>query len=1654
MQTHLQTAALPPTPTMAPAGNNPSGLEQQQQAPTQRSGHSLASFGRRVRHNIGQLFQRTDAPQRPSARSAASHTADNQQAPDNDAQPSSSTAPGSSPLQRSNAGRFEGRGALIQRQLATTERPSGVQLDAKGVPTFDGFAPAALSDLLKNALGQPGQTYQAGHSAARSEDHLLLDQQGHVLHLKQTPTAVVALRSSQAEGHPGGTPATQRMAMEGNVVHVEEGPHKDTPLQTIGRAHMGHLTGIHQDRDGEPLRLHEQQLYEFDSTRGAWKAPEGEPLKFSQLATQGNGKLYGQTGDKLVDLSASDAPHVTVPGLKAFSVNADHFAATLSGDNSQTLQLIDLNQDPPRSGAAKTLVLNDGHAEAKSIGLSHERLFVSDTEGRLYSATREDLHNDSQELRLVPVQHPDGERLGGSKQVSGFLSGDHGEVHALITDRAGQTHAHPLDDQTQRLKGGWNLSDALVLDNRRGLPGSAEPTPANTFDLDRLGRVSLNEQRVQRWDSTSQDWKDTGIKDVAHLQRGLDSKAYLLQDGVLKKLDVSPKYNPVAVGASHVLNQPPRSTDVKLGEAVGGLDGRVIQAFAMLNDKQFVALDDQNRLTAHHKKGEPTDLSRVDLQGTVAHLALDENHNLHAMTTEGELFAMAKDDWQASKDNPRPEAAWKKVPTPANRPLASLRTGDDNRLSVTLRNSDDHSQLQLKGQTWQPVTTKPADHNALNELFGRVRGGEKAVRIPGTGLTARVSANLMGRGSVENSNRASTGEFIRANIFKPTLETPRVLKNIGNHIQHRHHGREGLRPLYNSEATLFKRLEVISHNEQPAAPGQDLKTRIGTLDLGAQGADLHAELEAFRSELDDNSHRATRHLGQEHGKFKLLQQKEGLLNIHGELSAPSKRTQLSMKLSHLKDTLNINSSGHDLLKELQGALAHLAPSPENRTAELLQKLQDNGMKMSHQKADIPLDQRRDASDHQGLTKARLALDVVTLKDLDVLVGKAEMITPNADNSGPLERLQKDFNQLRDKHYGEHPVKQATDMGFTDHANLEASYDGIKAFLNGFKKQDHATSVNLRAATGSKTQAELADTLKATLKQLEHPDDEIAMQRSYGLNLSTPFVALANKGLGPWPSGAVTGGRNYNLSAERGDKGVTVYLQREGLGSASGGVGGGKDYWPGFFEGDEVARHTKIDIGNNRLLTPALRLGVDATGTATTTRRDGVVFSVPDEDIDQFVDNLFSGQLNPLEVMKKGVDHETQKGLRFNVDLNASATAEFRVGFGLTDKDSSPLSAAARFGAGGTVNVNLLNYTNYSVEQHSNKGEMQEHSQNRPRLMNSAGASVFARAQLNGSHTTPSSAADKASQGAAVPLGGSAGVAVDNKTSKRIKFTFKEAEPLTDAGLEKLASSLGAAFKDPQSQQKITQLADRTAPEYAGATPREVLSTHLAGLDSHFRDKPVENDEQYAALRTLKRSLVQQDAAEAKHSLLDGGRFESSYTNLSRLDQQGALSKVMSLVSTMHSPSNAERVSSLLDQDPTLKSLVKQMQASDGTLARVRLELKDEVQDRIDEGSRTGTLSQKELAGLLSDRNNMRIKAITVYQSASKPESFTSPLPMISYSSSASLSVNKTLGKINFSYGQDQDTPKSYFLDGELSRPGAALKTAVDALKKDGLELKR
>lgn len=1559
-------------------------------------------------------------------------------------------------LSRSNAGRFNVQHGHLERGALS---PNTLALSTDGRPDFSSFSPPGMPQLLESVLARPGQTYLAQHS--QPEQHLLLESSGHLLHLTQNAMSLSFLRNSKPlPDVQGSKQQTVKVEREGGQAHIDKPGMPRTTLQLPGNAHLAHITGVHQAPNGPPLRVHEGRLYQFSQASGRWQATEHpEDIAFNGLVTGGNGTIYAKSDNALIDLSSTVKPHLEVTDLQSFSVASDHVAALLLED-SQNVMLVDMAPGPewPRRAKKLELELDGGQAKAAVVGLSATRLFVADTQGRLYSAERSAFDNDDTRLRLSPEQttytlevknggNPQQVALGGHDSVTGFINGDDGRVHALIKDRAGEVHSHALDEQHSQLQGGWNLSQVLVLDNQRGLQEITEPAPADRLNLDRSGLVGLVQGRIQRWDATPQAWKDTSVRDIERLQRGADSKAYVLKGGKLLKLDVSPEHKKIPFSASAALAQVPRSTTVAMGEEIEGLGDRVISAFAMVNDKQFTALDDQNRLTAHHKDRDPVELNLPGLDGAIQALALDEKHNLHALTQTGGLYRLPKEVWQAAQPAAESQARWTPVPTPGGQPLSNLYSNDDNALSAEVEGASRQGVVKLKGTEWHGFEPRPVEQNGLNDTFSRIFQTHKTRRIPGTGGTIKAELNVLGRAGMEKSNRASASEFISAHVFKSTGKTPRVLKNIGNHIQHRYHGREGLKPLYESQSVLFKRLELI-HEAAPAdAPGVDLKTRIKALNLGASGESLMKELEAFRDELEKHTYTALMDIGQGYGKFTNLRQSDGLLNVHGELAKSSTRTELGKSLADLKTRLNFKSSGHDLVSEFQNALTRIAPSAENRTGQLLQRLKDAGLKLSHQKADIPLGQRRDSSDDIGLSKARLALDMVTLHSVGKLLDKLELLTPAADTKA----LHKELETLRDTTYGKHPVKQVTEMGFTSHDKLETTYDAIKTFLKAFKKPDHAVSVNMRAATGSKDQIELAEKLKSMLKQLENGNDEISLLRSYGLNITSPFAMFANRTLGPWPLAAATGNRNYMLNAERGEDGIVLHLLREAVGSVSAGVGGGKDFWPGLFDENNPARH--VGIGNDRQLTPNLRFGADLTATATGTQRVGVAFRVPDDAIDHFVDDLFEGKLNPLQVLNKAFDHEAQEARRFNFDLTAGVTAELRAGFDLSDKDSKPLAAIARLGVAANVNINLLTYTDYSLSENNDKTHMREGGKNRVQLGNNALAAVQGRMQLSVSHTDNTPPSKMAQQSAANNLGVTGSVTVDSKTTKRVKFRYQVAQPMTAQSLAKISDGLADAFKDTASHTKLKALADPLDPRYVGNDPDQAIQVQLEELQRIFADKPWQNDAQYKALRDLRRATVQQQASVNQHSVLDNARFESNATNLSRLDEQSIITSIISKVKELSNPSNASRVARFISEDPKLKALLKEMQASDGNLARVRLEPKDSLIDRIDEGSRDGTMTQGELAGLLDNRNNLRIKALTVYHTATQQGAFTSPTPLVSYNSTASLAVTKALGHIAFTYGADQDTPVGYTFDGELSRPSEALKAATGSLKEAGFELK-
>ncbi len=244
------------------------------------------------------------------------------------------------------------------------------------------------------------------------QGHHLLQSNRHLLHLAQDDSSLAVIRSSTATlAVEANTPPALDMQRVDDHIHIDT-PDGRKSLELPGKAHLAHITGVHKttgfDRlpvREERLRIHEDRLYQFDPTGFRWKAPEHmEEIAFNSLATGGNGSIYAQSDDVVVDLSSPFMPHVEVKELTAFSVAPDNTAALLSGKETQAVLLTDMS---PVIGSltpkkTKALELDHGLAQAVAIGLSAKKLFVADNQGRLYSADRSAFERNEPTLRLMP----------------------------------------------------------------------------------------------------------------------------------------------------------------------------------------------------------------------------------------------------------------------------------------------------------------------------------------------------------------------------------------------------------------------------------------------------------------------------------------------------------------------------------------------------------------------------------------------------------------------------------------------------------------------------------------------------------------------------------------------------------------------------------------------------------------------------------------------------------------------------------------------------------------------------------------------------------------------------------------------------------------------------------------------------------------------------------------------------------------------------------------------------------------------------------------------------------------------------------------------------------------------------------------------------
>ncbi|WP_168394442.1 AvrE-family type 3 secretion system effector [Erwinia amylovora] len=1532
--------------------------------------------------------------------------------------------------------------------------PLAVTLD-KGKLQLAPDNPPALNTLLKQTLGKDTQHYLAHHASSDGSQHLLLDNKGHLFDIKSTATSYSVLHNS----HPGeikgklAQAGTGSVSVDGKSGKISLGSgtqsHNKTMLSQPGEAHRSLLTGIWQHPagaarpQGESIRLHDDKIHILHPELGVWQSADKDT--HSQLSRQADGKLYALKDNRtLQNLSDNKSSEKLVDKIKSYSVDQRGQVAILTDTPGRHKMSIMPSLDAsPESHISLSLHFADAHQgllhgkselEAQSVAISHGRLVVADSEGKLFSAAIPK-QGDGNELKMKAMpQHALDEHFGHDHQISGFFHDDHGQLNALVKNNFRQQHACPLGNDHQ-FHPGWNLTDALVIDNQLGLHHT-NPEPHEILDMGHLGSLALQEGKLHYFDQLTKGW--TGAEsDCKQLKKGLDGAAYLLKDGEVKRLNINQSTSSIKHGTENVFSLPHVRNKPEPGDALQGLNkDDKAQAMAVIGVNKYLALTEKGDIRSFQIKPGTQQLerpaqtlSREGISGELKDIHVDHKQNLYALTHEGEVFHQPREAWQNGAES----SSWHKLALPQSE--SKLKSLDMSHEHKPIATFEDGSQHQLKAGGWHAYAAPERGPLAVGTsgsqtVFNRLMQGVKGKVIPGSGLTVKLSAQTGGMTGAEGRKVSSKfSERIRAYAFNPTMSTPRPIKNAAYATQHGWQGREGLKPLYEMQGALIKQLDA--HNVRHNAPQPDLQSKLETLDLGEHGAELLNDMKRFRDELEQSATRSVTVLGQH----------QGVLKSNGEINSEFKPSPGKA----LVQSFNVNRSGQDLSKSLQQAVHATPPSAESKLQSMLGHFVSAGVDMSHQKGEIPLGRQRDPNDKTALTKSRLILDTVTIGELHELADKAKLVSDHKPDADQIKQLRQQFDTLREKRYESNPVKHYTDMGFTHNKALEANYDAVKAFINAFKKEHHGVNLTTRTVLESQGSAELAKKLKNTLLSLDS-GESMSFSRSYGGGVSTVFVPTLSKKVPVpvIPGAGITLDRAYNLSFSRTSGGLNVSFGRDGGVSGNIMVATGHDVMP-YMTGKKTSAGNASDwLSAKHKISPDLRIGAAVSGTLQGTLQNSLKFKLTEDELPGFIHGLTHGTLTPAELLQKGIEHQMKQGSKLTFSVDTSANLDLRAGINLTEDGSKPNGVTARVSAGLSASANLAAGSRERSTTSGQFGSTTSASNNRPTFLNGVGAGANLTAALGVAHSSTHEGKPVGIFPAFTSTNVSAALALDNRTSQSISLELKRAEPVTSNDISELTSTLGKHFKDSATTKMLAAL-----KELDDAKPAEQL--HI--LQQHFSAKDVVGDERYEAVRNLKKLVIRQQAADSHSMELGSASHSTTYKNLSRINNDGIVELLHKHFDAALPASSAKRLGEMMNNDPALKDIIKQLQSTPFSSASVSMELKDGLREQTEKAILDGKVGREEVGVLFQDRNNLRVKSVSVSQSVSKSEGFNTPALLLGTSNSAAMSMERNIGTINFKYGQDQNTPRRFTLEGGIAQANPQVASALTDLKKEGLEMK-
>ncbi len=1506
-----------------------------------------------------------------------------------------------------------------------------VGLSLRDDGSLDINAGDALGPLLKKTLNTDRQRYRWHHDGNQL-GHMLLDQQGKLINLHEDPLAFTAL------SHLSSVPP-QQTPVVGNNGSVGWGGAAPKTVTMPATALREKLTGIYRTGQGEQaLRLHDDRLYQYATgTITGWQLMHDIDAKpFSQLSRQGNGQLFAlQDKKKLLNLSTGRTEHTFNQKVSTYALNRQGALLALTADKTTGEQQL-LFRAAGTVGDPLPLLLQvdkEGNGErqpfhATAFGLRSNELLAFDDSGHLHRATLPDkdmppsllLEQDDRDTQIRHLFSDPGAHL------TALLNDGDDRIHAVVKNSHNQEYSCQLNSTD--ITPGWNLTDSMVMDYQKGLRLST-PLPHNVVDLGQLGKLALIEGKVHFRDEITGHWEASAEK-ADRLIRGQDGQAYKVEDGEVKQLKINQAGNKVSL-QSNLFHLTRVRNSVKAELALTGLDkNSKTQTVTSLGNGRLASLKEDGSIQLHQiipdqrreripplpikSEGLPNSQTQA---GKLKDLASNETYQLFSLTGDGQLFCLEPAGWlpptmqSGNWQQGRAAATWQSVTPPSNLgPVASLHNDAQGRLVVA---DDSGLSATWHNNSWQATDDSvPTSHqnNSSQQIFDRLGASVKSGRIPKTGITYQREFEVFGASG--NNTRQVNNPFkkrMQAFLFNPNGKMPRPLKNLGNEIIHRANGRDGLKPYYQAQQQLSVEItgkpEPSADNTIELSSRPTLETRLDALGL-AQSTDtqhqqLHKEIASFGEMLGRSLNFHSTAVGKHYG----------VVDEHNQV------IDTPQKLLHTRSGQFYRHSRRD--QKLAGTLRQLLNDHSSQSSQnalrTLRALENNGVVLNH------LRDERDYHDDIGLLKSRLFLDLLTQEKLHQALSDYQSASPPDVQS--LRTLRETVCNLRDELWDRHPVKRLSDNGFQNTRQLEAYYDSMKKTVKAFSKQHHGTYVTASTLFQARNSEELTQRLGEELLALKN-GEELSFGNSHSVFASS--VTIPGDQIIGSVGARVNLDRDYSLSFAREENGLKVTIASNGGGSLNVFGAAGFNVLTGNLNEDS------LDFGpdGNHKLAPVVRFGASLPLNLQRQSQNSMTFLLNDNELPQFLAQLTTNQLKPMDILDKGIDYKVKNGNVWNLSLDLNASVQASLGLPITNKNETNYVTSVRLGGGLAIGANLLHGQRERSEVHNMGGSKISRSDNRGRFLNQG--NLDARIMV----PTGVGARSKTEQ-AREPIMATSALAArytfDGRTKKKINIGLTEPQTLDHTHIDNITESLGKAFTSPADSQVLATVKN-SASDTSSQDQLMTLSDHFR---HHLLGAKMLNNSQHAAIRDLQKLIHQREAMDNKVLLPQSLEYQSTYNNLVKVDNNSLPHWIHSafrfeMQDDNHANSNANRIGAMMKQDPSLTKLIGQLQLSTDTKAEVTLELKDEARRQLVENWLHGNIQRQELEQQLQDRSNMRIKSIAFVESKSKGDGIISPRFLIGGGSSVSIEKVRNLGKISFSYGVDQSTPLSYSLEGELA----------------------